>query len=61
MPPLKDGAEMTPVPTTVAEMVTSSMGCQVRMYNNDELLVEPVIQMLPFQDLAIPSSYWRLA
>ena len=52
---------MTPVPITIAEIVLySAKGNAIRMYNDDDLLVEPIIGILPFPDITIPSSYFRL-
>jgi hypothetical protein len=58
--PQEGGEEMTPVSTTLAEIVLSVKGYSIEMHNYDDLLVEPVIEMLPFQDLAVPSSYFQM-
>ena len=60
-PPQDDGTEMTPIPTMLAKLVIYTKGYSIAMHNNDDLLVEPVIEMLPFRDLTIPSSYWQLS
>jgi len=41
--PREGGEEMTPVSTTVAEIVVSSKGYSIEMHNSDDLLVEPVV------------------
>lgn len=54
-------AEMTPVPINLAEIVLySAKGSAIRMYNHDELLVEPIVEILPFPDVTIPSSYFQI-
>ncbi|HJZ34326.1 MAG TPA: hypothetical protein VKF35_24640 [Hyphomicrobiaceae bacterium] len=41
--PREGGEEMTPVSTTLAEIVVSSKGYSIEMHNSDDLLVEPVV------------------
>ena len=59
--PQEISVEMTPVPKTFAEIVLySAKGSAIRMYNHDDLLVEPIIEILPFPDVTIPSSYFQI-
>jgi hypothetical protein len=59
--PQQVDVEMTPVPTTLAEIVHySAKGSAIKMNNRDDLLVEPIIETLPFPDVTIPSSYFQI-
>jgi hypothetical protein len=55
------GVEITAVPITFAEIVLySAKGSAITMYNHDDLLIEPIIEILPFHDVTIPSSYFQM-
>ena len=55
------GVEVTPVPTSLAQIVLyAAMGSAIKLYNFDDLLIEPVVEILPFQDVAIPRGYFQI-
>ena len=55
-PPVDDGAEMLPVPEDCA-VVTFSSQRRIYLRNHAPLQVEPVLEILPFRDLAVPEDY----
>ncbi len=57
--PQEMDGEMTPVPATFAKIMLYTKGSAINMFNYDNLLVEPMIEILPFPDVAIPSSYFQ--
>jgi hypothetical protein len=56
----ENGVEMTPVPETLAKVLCYSKGELVAIYSRDELLVEPVLEALPFANTHIPASYFSM-
>lgn len=55
-----DGEEMSAVPATRATLsFFAALAPMITMYNNEELLVDPVIAILPFNSLDMPISYFQ--
>jgi hypothetical protein len=59
--PQEVGVEITPVPITLAEILMyAAKGKAITMRSHDDLPFEPIIEILPFPDVTIPSSYFQI-